>query len=152
MAQFYGVNNTKFTQTNPPTKAQEGEVGGRERLLFDSYSWTAALTTGDLINVCDKIPKGALVTAAKVKVPAFGTSGAIDLGWLASDDGVESAQAQGLIAAGAAVSAGAPTSAAEVGVGKRFAAAVQPQLKINNQGATDPSSGTLYVFIFYVME
>lgn len=122
------------------TKADIGDFIGRVRSLFINFTFPAASDVNaiaDVIKLC-KIPKGARVIDYHLAIPSLGTTGIANIGWAASVDGVEVADADGF--AGTALDAGGQAvdsrlSAAAAGFCKRFAAEVDMQLALTE--ATD---------------
>ena len=59
MADYYGVNFTKFDQNTPKEMADVAEHGGRMRVQYDSYE---ASTTGATKTIAvARMPKGSRV-------------------------------------------------------------------------------------------
>lgn len=161
MANFYGVNNTKLTQDAPKGKAGVGETAGRVRMLYDKYTFTAALTTSDALAMCGLIPKGARILNVFIKSSDLGTTGDINVGWLASEEtsggsAVEAADADGFFAAldvnAAALSADLINSSFRNldGFMKKFTAAVQPVIVPSEN--TTATSGSIEMAILYVVD
>ena len=127
MAILRGVNNTK--QANDPVeKIQAGEERARMRVSYDEFDAPGAIAINDTIKL-SKIPKGALVHNVVLAHDDLGTTGVLDLGWDASDDGVEAADPDGFLV-GADVNALADIksmheNALVPGMNKRFDAEVQ---------------------------
>lgn len=161
MATVYGVEATKIHNTTPSGKADVGTLGGNVRLHYDKYTLTADLSANDIIVMNGLLPKGARVIDAFVKHADLDTTGGtIDFGWAASEElsggsAVEAADDDGWIA-NADVATAADTIYASInqanapGIGKKFSAAVQPQIKI--EGDTDATSGDIETFIYYVVD
>lgn len=156
MATWYGVNADRIKVDVPSAKAKVGEAGGNVRLLYDKFTLTSDLSASDVIEMGAKIPKGALVIDAMVKAADLDASGGtIDFGWAASDVSGEDADENGFleaadVATAADVFHASLNQAAAAGIGKRFAQAVQPQIKI--EGDTDATTGDVETFIWYVVE
>lgn len=123
MASFYGVNaqvrEVQGRMVNPP------DGFARRMVMYDEYTLLADLAVNDVIQLM-RIPKGARVIGGALKYGAGGGTAALNLGWAASADGVETAAATGFFSAQSIVSAGATTlAAASVGFFKKFDAEVQ---------------------------
>lgn len=151
MADLYGVNRTLLNNV-PEQKIPAGEQMGRVRVAYDSYT-TAGAIGDDVINLM-KIPKGARILDIRVKHGAHGNSGTLDIGWLASDDGVESEDTDGFfneLAVNAAGSNGQEISTANAaGIFKEFSAEVQVTAR---KGATNTGSAAeIALAIFYVLD
>lgn len=135
MANFYGVNATQITNTVPAGKAIVGQQGGNVKLLYDKYTFVSDVADGDLVYMCGLLPKNALVIDVMVKFGDMGagSSGVIDVGWLASDDAVEDADDNGWMAsvdidAADIIKMSDNLTGTAAGM-KKFAAAVQPVIK-----------------------
>ena len=152
MADLYGVNYTKQYVNIPAEKIPAGEQMGRVRVAYDTYT-TAGAIGSDIIYLM-KIPKGARVLDVRVKHGAHGNSGTLDIGWLASDDAVESEDTDGFfneLAVNAAGSNGMEVSTVNpVGINKKFAAECQVTVR---KGATNTGSASeIALAVFYVMD
>ncbi len=133
----YGANNTIRDQTIPAPKLKASNNYGRLRILYDEYT----LATGDnfgtsgLIKMM-KIPAGAKLIQAHIHSPDLGTTGIVDVGYAASADGVEVADADGIFAqadcGGVALNAWMTDGAA---LGKEFAAEVEVQIDFTEASA-----------------
>jgi len=150
----YGVNALKILSNNPAEKANVGEVGGRLRVIYDSFTSTGVITIGSVVNMGGKIPAGARVLDVKIVSTELGTAGDLDVGWAVSADGVESASADGFFADidvnAAAVSYSMfEDSSASAGMGKKFASAVQPVVSFPEAST---AAGTVTMIIEYVVD
>ena len=151
MATLYGVNRTLLNNV-PEQKIPAGEQSGRLRVAYDSYTTAGAIGT-NVIHLM-KIPKGARILDIRVKHGAHGNSGTFDIGWLASDDAVESEDTDGFfneLAVGSVGSNGMEISTVNpVGINKKFDAEVQVTVK---KGATNTSAAAeIALAIFYVID
>tara|TARA_R110002020_G_scaffold26844_2_gene86809 strand:+ start:341 stop:796 length:456 start_codon:yes stop_codon:yes gene_type:complete len=151
MADLYGVNRTLLNNV-PEQKIPAGEQSGRIRVAYDSYT-TAGAIGSDVINLM-KIPKGARILDVRVKHGAHGNSGTLDIGWLASDDAVESEDLDGFfneLAVNAAGSNGMEISTANAaGNLKSFSAEVQVTARA---GATNTGSAAeIALAVYYVID
>lgn len=161
MANFYGVNADKILVDNPPAQAGIGEQGGRVRVLYDKFTFTAALTTADVLYMGGKLPKGARVLDCYLKSSDLGTTGDVNVGWLASEElsggsPVEVADADGFFAALDVNAVAIKTSMIANAVGniatvmKKFNAAVQPVIVPTEN--TTATSGDIEIAIVYVID
>ena len=138
----------------PSNKIGRGEFNAKVHIIYFSHTVTAAPSNGDVLKLC-KLPKGARVLNAVLSHGDLGTAGTLNLGWAASDDAVESADADGLIAsidvatAAAIVTMHEQTGAAVPGLLKQFAAEVDVQLDIAT--AWTATSGSIKGYIEYVV-
>ena len=153
MAELYG-NNFKLAYVDVPAKqVGVGEQAGRKRILFDSHLFAANVNAiADVIKI-GKLPKGARVLEAVISAPSMGTTGIFDLGWAASGDGLEAADADGFIvgsdAGGQAVKS--LMAAGRPGLGKKFLSDVDVQLVLTE--ATDAAlNKTISVWIEYILD
>lgn len=157
MAVKYGVNATKIA-ASPMQLAEQGECGGKLRVLFDQYTLTAALAQNDTIELGSKIPAGARVLDVVMNLSASldAAAGTVDVGWKASDDAAEAADADGFMDAVDATAAAtfimSDDEGTRPGLYKKFTAAVQPVIKATHAGGLDSTSGTISLAIYYVVE
>jgi hypothetical protein len=157
-ATVYGVGATKIAADG---LSEQGEQTGHLKMLYDTYELAADTTSGDVIRMGGKIPKGARIVDVKLIHDDLGTgSPTVDVGWLASADAVEGASAIGfmdeadvgdvdidsMLIDEATNAVGAMTT----GIGKKFSAAVQPVIKTSVD--LDATSGTISLMILYVTE
>lgn len=101
MADLYGQNYKAKYVTVPESKIPKGEQAGAIRLAYEKYDLA---TLGVTVAITDtlymqKIPAGARILDAWLKFPDFGGSGTVDIGWQASLDAVETADADGIFSA-----------------------------------------------------
>lgn len=80
MASVYGANHTNAFQTVPAVKLDVGVMGGRGRVVYDTYSASGALSANDKIYL-GRLPKGARVKAGRFVCADLGTTGVIDIGY-----------------------------------------------------------------------
>ncbi len=155
MATVYGVEATKAYNSNPVTKISKGEFNGRVQMLRDSYTFSADLASADIIKLGGKLPAGARVVDAFIKWADLDASGGtIDVGWAASVEGNEAADADGFFANLDVTSAGAARLSdsshyANAGMLKEFSESVQVQAVID--GDTDATSGSIELVLYYVV-
>ena len=153
MATNYGVNADLILVDNPSQKSAAGELGGKMKVIYDTFELTADLAADDTIEMGGLIPAGARIMDVHLFHDALG-AGTLDVGWKASADGVETAVADGFVDGAAVTSQGHVSLQedhfAEAGMFKRFSAEVQPVVKV----ATDTSatSGTIGLAILYLLD
>lgn len=156
MAILYGVNATKLRVNNPPELAGVGEQGGRMRVIYDTYTLAADATGGtDTLRMGGLIPKGARIMEVMVKCADLdGSGGTLNVGWEASADAVESAEAAGFLSAIDVTTADvfmmSENAGAPAGLHKQFTAACQPVIAF--AGDTDATSGAISIAIWYVLD
>lgn len=97
MADFYGANAT-ILNTVPLVALEGGDHNSKIHRSYDSITFAAELTTSDALYM-QKIPAGAKLVGAKVWSDDLGTTGLLNVGWTASDDAGEAADADGIFAA-----------------------------------------------------
>ena len=155
MTSFYGVNNTKAYQNVPAEKIPAGEQNGRLRVAYDKISLTEAVA-GNVLHMM-KIPAGARVIDAIIKVADLdsNTDGTLDVGWAASSDAVEAADADGFFnelnvqsARSESISGG---NASVPGHMKKFSSEVEVQI-VPGAGVADATSGDIELVILYVID
>lgn len=163
MAALKGSNAT-LVQADPSSKIRSGDQDGRKRVLYDEYDLNSvALVTADTIDLGDKIPKGARVLEAKMVHPDLdgGVGARLDLGYAASaeESGGSPVEAADPDAFGDSINVEAAGSysmhedqPAAAGMGKRFSAAVQPQITVEAQGGTPATTGVIKCWIEYVRD
>jgi hypothetical protein len=155
MTAYYGANNTSAFQSEPSQKIPVGEQAGRLRVAYDSIdlSGQAALTTSDTVDFM-KLPAGARVIEVILASDDVGTTGDANLGWTASDDGVEAADADGFLTAvdlnAAAVVHKMSDEANVPGQFKQFASEVTVQM-VPSENFT-ATSGSVEVTVLYVLD
>ncbi len=154
MANRYGTNATNITNV-PADKAGTGEIGGRVRWIYDELNYTALLANADVIYLGGLIPKGARVLDAILMFSDAGTTGSCNVGWLASADGVEVADADGFMAAVNMNTAADTIKASDnlanaPGIFKKFAAPVQPVVTMTAAG--DAATGSVKLAICYIID
>lgn len=154
MATVFGVNATKVLSNNPSEKAGVGEQGGRLRVIYDSYAPAGALALNDVIKMGGLIPAGARVLDAKLQFSDLGTTGDVHLGWEASADAVEAADADGFLVDADVNAAAGSVSMLEdqstvAGMGKKFAAPVQPIITVSE---ATTAAGTIRMILEYVID
>lgn len=154
MATKYGSNATKRQNQSIPDLELQGESRGTMLIAYDEYALTADLAAADLIRLM-KLPQGSRVHNVYVYSDDLDVSGGtIDIGWEASADAVEAADADGFMAAVDVTSAICQDMAGDQGTRpglfKKFSSEVQVGVTIN--GDTDATSGTIKVAIHYAID
>jgi hypothetical protein len=151
--------NAQLYQNVPRDMVDVTEQHGRMRILKDEITLTAELTAADVIRVGAPLPKGAMVVAARLQSSQLGSvggAGELDLGWQASADAAEAADADGFLAAVEVGSAAANAAMEEqattpAGYLKKFAGEVQVVITANE--TTDAGIGDkITVALFYVVD
>ena len=155
MATLKGVNKTKIDAV-PAQLAEQGEQGGVKKVIYDTYELTADTTGGtDTLEMGGLIPAGARVLDVKLLFDDLdGSGGTLDVGWKASADAVETADADGFFANVDVTSAGTVSmfedQSTVAGMFKKFSSAVQPVIAFD--GDCDATSGTITMVVEYVVE
>ena len=85
MATVYGVNKTKYNNAIGENLVNSGVNKGQICYMYDTYE-ASALAAASVIEVCDLIPKGAVVTKITVLTDDLGGSATIDIGDTLDDD------------------------------------------------------------------
>lgn len=145
--------NAALINADASSKAAVGDQGGRVRMLKDKFSLTGDLSLNDIIQMGGKLPQGASVVDVILSWDALG-AGALDVGWADGAGGLESADADGFLAAVAVTSAGlakmSDTDEAVPGYLKDFDEEVQVQIQV--QTDTSATSGDIELVVLYVVE
>lgn len=151
---YLGVNAAKAAK-NIPDLIGQGQMGGKDRIEYDSFVLTADLAAGDTIDVGGVIPQGAMFTDCIVTSEALGGSCTINVGWKASATGLEAAAPTGFLAAlpvSSATVARAHGSAYEGAFyGKILQEAVQPVIA-ENAVSTGATGRKVQVEIHYIVD
>lgn len=124
------------------------------RVLYDYYTVDTAdeFGTDGLIRLFT-IPKGARLIDFETSVEAAGATGIYDIGWAASADGVETADADGIMASvdpGAAAVSRQKMVSTVPGYMKKFAAAVEVQADFSEVTADSGTDTFEFVAIIAV--
>ncbi len=90
MATVYGANKTKMNTPIGANLLDQGLNKSNVCFMYDSYE-ASALAAASVIEVCDKVPDGAVVTKITVLTDDLGGTATIDLGDQADDDRYASA-------------------------------------------------------------
>jgi len=90
MATVYGVNRTKANLPIGSDIIDQGVNKGNVCFMYDTYE-ASALALGSVIEMCDELPAGAVVTKIVVLSDNLGGSATIDLGDALDDDRYASA-------------------------------------------------------------
>lgn len=156
MATLYGNQYQDAYVSVPSEKVKGKDLGGELKRMYFDYTITAAPTNGDVIKL-GKLPAGARVHNACLQFPDLGTAGILNLGWAAGAEGLEAADADGLLvavdvnAAADAVSMQIQMEAggANAGYLKEFSEEVDVQIDVAT--AWTVSAGTIKGFIEYTV-
>jgi hypothetical protein len=153
MATKYGVNATKRLVNVPSDMIDASDNHARVYCSYDSYALSADLAANDVI-VGPQIPNGARIVDVLLAFDDLDASGGtVDVGWAADAAAVETADDDGFMANVDVTSAGTKSMIAIgsnlAGVGKKFSAACNLQIKID--GDTDATSGTVKVWVLYTL-
>ena len=150
MATNYATNATKRANQTIHQLAESGEENSPKLVKYDVFTLTADLSVADIIRYMI-IPDGALIHTVVVKFDAMGGSGAVNVGWEASADAVESASATGFFSALSVASASTADMVDDAGTAsglfKRFSSACQLSLVVSTD--TTATSGSIHVLLEY---
>jgi hypothetical protein len=151
MATFKGTNATKRLGV-PSEKVAVDNQGGRLRCAHDTLvsSVTGALAASDIVKM-GVIPKGAKVYDCRADITdAFTTGASVDVGWSASTDAAEAANATGFFSNIALTStARNELAASAAGMLKEFASEVDV---IVTADGTVSNDGILAVTVIYALD
>lgn len=156
---YKGVGATNVA-ASIPSLIEQGQYGGKRRVMYDTFVLTADLAAGDTILMGSPLPEGAMLLDCMITSGVLGGSCTIDVGWQ------KGLAADGVTQAEAAVATGffsaLPVSSATVAkahgstyegsfYGKVLAAAVQPVIAEHavSSGATGQA---LSIEISYVVD
>lgn len=155
MASYNGENYAKVYVTKPASKADRGELPGNVRCIKEKYTLLTGVTYGTSDEILGpKLPPGALVLDAFLKIGATGATGIFELGHLASAD-ASIARNDDAFVLGADAGVGADLTrgaAANTGILARFAEEVQ--LLVTASEATPSMAGDvdLELVLFYSID
>ncbi len=125
---FNGSNAAKIASSIPKL-AETGQQNGTRRVIYDTYTLTADLASGDRIRMGGLLPAGALITGCEVYTDTLGGSCTLDIGWEASADAAVAQNKTGffsaMVASSAAVQGLGAATATFATFGKVFASPVQ---------------------------
>jgi hypothetical protein len=145
----YALQTNASAQGNG-SKLSPGNLGGRVRQLYFSFTGVAVIATTDFIKLC-KLPAGARVIDYKIAFPDMGTTGVFKLGNAASSDAVEAADDDAFGSGITVTSAVLHVPAiAHAGLLKKFSSEVDIQLVATT--ATDAGNVTVNGYFAYVMD
>ncbi len=150
MAALYSTNYTKQFVNVPSEKIPKGEQYGRVHVAYDDYTFAADVDEDDTIDFM-KIPKGARIIDLHLINTAL-AGGTIDVGWTASDDGVEAADADGLLDGYDPTNAGATSLGFLGGRMKKFSAEVTVRVTIKSDSVAATTADSLKIMILYVVD
>lgn len=140
-----GVNYNNALVAKPPVMVHQGEYGGNEKIMMDTYTLTGDAADGDIVKL-GLLPPGAKVLSARIFGADLGGSGTLKLGNGAGSDAADTAVDNSFITAadssGQAWDVGDGATAAMRGAAiatQRFNSAVDLLLKF--VGATSGATG-----------
>ena len=147
--------NTTLKENVPADKLDVTQNYGKLRVLYDSYTVDAAdeFGTSGVIRFFT-IPKGARLISCEASMEASGATGIFNLGWAASADGNEDADADGIIALadpGGAALVGQKMLQTRPGYMKKFAGEVEVQASFT-EATADSGGDTLEVMAIVAVE
>ncbi len=147
MANKYSTGYQRAYVDVPSAKINPGEQSGEVKSLYAEFTAAGELATTDTLYL-GKLPPGARVIGGKIKCPASGATGIVDVGYQAN--GVDSADLNAFVEG---ADPGAAAVAAEVngaGVGKKFT--VETTVVLTPTEVTAALVGlTLQVWLDYVV-
>ena len=85
MATVYGVNRTKNRTPIGANMLNSGYNKGQVCFMYDTYE-ASALAAASVIELCDKLPKGSVLTRIVILTDNLGGSATVDVGDVADDD------------------------------------------------------------------
>lgn len=146
MSTLYGRNYDEVYNNNG--KVDPGEYNGHKKVMFEDYTFAAEASSADIIKL-GKLPKGARVLSATLKSPDLGGTGTIDVG--TADNGTESADQDGFIAAADASGQAVQQAGSGAYIGQKFSEETVVQAYMN--GATGSATGkTIKCWIEYIVD
>lgn len=151
MASFNG-SNYALIAANPSAKIPAGELSGKKRILYDSYTGAQAVyAISDKINMGALLPKGARVLDAKIACASLGTTGKMQLGIAAGT--LEAADPNAFIEESDAGGQGVLTSMPLGSYGLAYKFPEAAQVQINFTEATDVATGVvIHMWIEYILD
>ena len=151
MASFFGDNATLRDVNVPAEKISVKDQHGRVRVAHDQITLAAILAANDVVNLME-LPAGAKVFEVEFSTDDLGSTGVIDVGWEASADGGEVADANGFFSGLDVTSVIARQKIANTlpGFLKTFSEKVRVQLIATT--ATTATAGVIKVTIYYVVD
>ena len=90
MATVYGVNKTKYNTPIGENIVDSGVNKGQVCFMYDTYE-ASALAAASVIQMCDKLPKGSVLTRIVILTDNLTGTATIDVGDVADDDRYASA-------------------------------------------------------------
>lgn len=156
MATIYANNATLRDNQTPTAKIESNQNFGRIRQSYDKYDFSNGQITSSDDLIMMKILKSAKVYGGHMwATQGSASAGKVTVGWLASDDAVESADANGLLDTqdfgnGDINQLMAEESAIPAGLGKEFAAEVSAYMEVTETSVAADNS--LEFVLFYAMD
>ena len=142
MASVYGVNATKAADPSPSNILNPGTLGGKVRVMVDSYE-AAALAAASTITIGKALPVGAIVIGGKLSWDALGAGVTLAVG--------DATTADRYLAATAAAAAGIANLPDDVdGLSYVITGTADTVIKITT--AVAAATGTISIIILYVLE
>ena len=150
---LYGVNATKRAAV-PAQKVPTSDERGKMRILYDEFTSAVAVIANAEEILMMKIPKDARLVEALIYADDHGTTGTFTVGWKASTDALEAADANGIFdtvdCKTAAVSELMSADEAHAGILKKFAAEVQAYILMTE--ATDVSTAKSFKLALTIVQ
>ena len=143
MAIFYSDEYQGAYIDEPKSNLNPDKYNGRIRRIYASITLGAEIATTDQVKFC-KLPSNAVIKSCRFIAPAC-TSGTLNLGWAASDEGGEAADDNGLAAAmnvSSALDDVMDIGAQLAGFNKRFSEEVD--IELSASVITSGASGDVY--------
>ena len=142
MATFYGVKATDVFNTNPPVKASPQSHGGRIRVLSDSITYASQSSGSTIVMGGGYIPTGARVLFGTLTTSASTGSATVSVGISGSTAKYKALAAY--TTADVPLVFGVTAGLTET--------TTDEQIIITTGGAALPSSGTLVLSLYYVVD
>lgn len=149
----YGANHEALYQsTGDIVKRDAGDQHGRVRVAYDSFTInsTDEVGSGAVINMM-KLPGGATVVDAHLVMPASGTTGIVDVGYLAN--GVDAADPNAFFESAdpGAAAVDARMAGTVAGFNKKLGAETTVTITAS-EATADAGGDTWELFIYYVLD
>lgn len=145
MATVYAVNKTKLREAIGSNVIDSGENKAVKFYMYDTYE-AAAVSADDIIEVCDKLPAGAMVTRIELITDDLGSGVTADVG----DGDTVDRYIDGADVATAAALALFPSAAEIDNLGYKVGQATgDDQLQIKILGAA--ATGTIKIMVEYAL-
>ena len=142
MASVLGVNATKAADPSPSNILDPGTLGGKVRVLIDSYE-AAALAAGSDITIGKALPSGAIIVGIAIATDALGAGVTVEVGDANTSDLY--------LAATVCTSATSTNAIATDGLGYVVGTAADDDTILVTTGV-GAATGTIKVVVTYVVE